>query len=70
MKTKFDSTKYYRDRYKKDPEFRKQRIKLIRAWQIKNQDKINTYHRKRYANRTPKQIQARKLYLKKLRANK
>jgi len=67
---KFDATKYYRDKYRNNPEYRKKRIQSSCKWEKNHRPQVNEANRKLYAKRTPQQIQARKLYLKKLRAKK
>lgn len=57
-------------RYRKDPEFRKMMIKAVGKWQKNNREKVNKANRKRYAKRTPQQINKRKKYLKKFRFKK
>jgi len=57
-------------RYREDPEFRKMMIKAVAKYQKQNKEKINATNRKRYAKRTPLQINKRKRYLKKLRSRK
>ena len=59
--------KYYKERYKNEPEFRKKRIECVTAWAKRNRDKINRTNRKRYANRTPQQIKKRQQQIKKMR---
>jgi len=67
---KFDATTYYRDKYRNNPEYRKKRIEFSNKWQRNHRPEVNEGNRKRYAKRTPQEIQARKLYLKKLRSKK
>ncbi len=67
---KFDATKYYRDKYRNNPDYRKKRIKFSCDWQKNNRPQVNEGNRERYAKRTPEKIKARKLYLKKLRGAK
>ncbi len=57
-------------RYREDPEFRKMMIKAVARYQKNNREKVNETNRKRYAKRTPQQINNRKRYLKKLRSKK
>ena len=57
-------------RYREDPEFRKMMIRAVAKYQKNNREKVNTTNRKRYAKRTPQQINKRKRYLKKLRSKK
>ena len=52
----FDFNAYYREKYKNDPEYRKNRIRWSAVWDKNNRGKINTIHRKWYANRTTQQI--------------
>jgi len=63
----FDYAKYHRERYKNDPEYRKNRIRWSAVWDKNNREKINTIHRKWYANRTLQQIKRRRQPLKKMR---
>ena len=55
-------------RYREDSEYRKYLIKAVSKYQKENREKINVTNRKRYAKRTPQQINTRKRYLKKLRS--
>ena len=67
---KYHAQQYYKNRYWKDPEFRKNHIKSVRAWQKRNLDKVKQYRKNaviRYANRDEKEIERRKRYLKNLR---
>jgi len=75
MKTlmRFSTQWYYKNRYRKDPEYRKKAIKAVRKWQKKNPDKVKQYRlnaKKRYKNRDEKEIERRKRYLKKYRSKK
>ena len=65
----FDHSKYYRDKYKNDPEYRKNRITWSSNWTAKNRKRINDKNRKHYANRTSQQIKKRRQRLKKMRAS-
>lgn len=59
---------YMQKLYRTNPEFREKQKKRCRAWARDNREKINKSDRERYANRTIKQIEKRKKYLKKLRS--
>ena len=61
---------YLKERYHSDPEFRQRVINSSSKWQRNNKDYVNKLQRIRYANRTEKQIEARKRYLKRLRSKK
>ena len=67
---KYQTQRYFKNRYWKDPEYRKKAIQAVRAWQKRNADKVNQYRenaKKRYRNRDEKEIARRQRYLKKLR---
>ena len=70
MSTNEYMKKYMKQRYHSDTEFRQRVINSSSKWQRKNKDYVNKLQRIRYANRTPKQIEARRRYLKKLRSKK
>jgi len=59
--------KYYKKRYKNEPEYRKRVIGYVTAWAKRNRGKINRTNRKKYANRTQQQIKKRQQHLKKMR---
>jgi len=61
----FDRGKYYREKYWNDSEYHENRKKWSKDWSKKNLKRIRIAQKRRYNNRTPEQIQARKLYLKK-----
>jgi len=64
----FDKSEYYKERYRNDPEYRKKRIAWSSNWNKKNITRVNAINRKRYANRTSKQIKERQQQLRKMRA--
>jgi len=64
----FDRGKYQREKYWNDPEYHKNRIAWSKEWSKKNQKRIRIAQKRRYDNRTPTQIIARKKYLKELRS--
>lgn len=64
------SETYMQKRYKTDKAFREKQIKYATKYLKEHQERANMLNRIRYANRTPQQIKARKLYLKKLRSKK
>lgn len=70
---KFSTKWYFKNRYRRDPEYRKRAIEAVRAWQKRNPDKVKQYRKnavERYANRNPKEIERRKRYLKKRKRSK
>ena len=68
MSTNEYMRKYLNERYHSDPKFRQAMINSSLKWQKKNKKHVNEMQRIRYANRTPKQIEERKKYLKRLRS--
>jgi len=64
----FNKSEYYKERYRNDPEYRKKRIAWSSNWNKKNITRVNATNRKRYANRTSKQIKERQQQLRKMRA--
>ncbi len=65
---KFDYAKYYKEKYKNDPVYRKKRIALSNKWTKNNKDKVNAKQRRYYHNKTPEQIEERKQKVKEMRA--
>ncbi len=73
MVMKFNTQWYYKNRYRKDPEYRIKAIKAVQAWQERNPHKVKQYRKNakvRYHNRNEKEIGRRQRYLKKLRSKK
>jgi len=68
--TKQQYNKSKREKYRTDPEYRKMHIEASTRWQKRNRKKVSEQEKKRYAKRTPQQINKRKRYLKKLRSRK
>jgi len=70
---KYHTEQYFKNRYWKDPVFRKKHIKRVQDWQKRNPDKVKQYIQNakiRYQNRDEKEIERRKRYLRKLRSKK
>ena len=61
---------YGQKRYRAEPAFRKKRLKYAKKYFHERLEELGKAARKKYANRTPKQIRLRKEYLKKLRSKK
>jgi len=63
----FNKNKYFTDRYRSDPEYRKNRIEWSAKWSAKHREQVNETNRRCYANRTLQQIKKQKLHLKEMR---
>jgi len=59
---------YMQKRYRTDTVFRVKQLKYAKKYSHEHLEEIAKAQRIRYANRTPKQITARKKYLVKLRS--
>lgn len=57
-------------RYRTDSDFRERVLRQSRKYAHEHPDEVNKTAKIRYANRTPKQIKARKEYLKRRRRSK
>jgi len=68
---KYHTQQYFKNRYWKDPVYRKNAIKAVKDWQQRNPDKVKQYRKNamdRYRNRDATEVERRKRYLKKLRS--
>jgi len=61
---------YMQKRYRTDKDFRERQLKYSKKYSKEHLEQQVKAAKIRYANRTPKQIMARKKYLKKLRSKK
>lgn len=65
--TRKSQAPYYKKKYHTDEAYRLKRLAASSSWGKIHAAQINATNRKRYANRTPEQIQERKQQLKKMR---
>ncbi len=65
----WDAKKYYEDKYKNDPEYKKKRLFWSIRWAKNNREKVRANSRRRYANRTPEQIKKQKQHVKQMRVS-
>lgn len=65
---KYNTARYYKNRYWENPKFRKDQIKRVRDWQNRNPDKVKQYRKnavERYGDRDEKEIERRRRYQRK-----